>query len=118
MSRQRGAVQLFIRNSTGRTVTLDVPASTSITSVLSKARIRFKEVSGQHRHALFFGGTPLEPGRRLSDYNVYNHATIQLLSLQHGGMMSGSESSDFDDSDNSVYDESDLEVIDANTVQP
>ena len=86
VSRQRGALQLFIRNSADRTVTLDVRASASISSVMSKALIRFKEWAGQHRHALFFGGTPLEPGRRLSDYSVCNHASLQLLSLLLGGM--------------------------------
>ena len=79
-------MQLFVRNSAGRTVTLDVLASTSITSVLSKALIRFKEWAGQRRHAMFFGGTPLEPGRRLSDYNVFDHATLQLMSFLVGGM--------------------------------
>ena len=84
--RQRGALQLFIRNSADRTVTLDVPASASITSVLSKALIRFKEWAGQRRHALFFGGTPLAPGRSLSDYGMCNHATLELMSLLVGGM--------------------------------
>ena len=106
-------MQLFVRDSADRTVTLDVLASASITSVLSKTVIRFKGWAGQHRHALFLGGTPLEPGRSLSDYSVFNHATLQLLSLQRGGMLSDSESSKFDDSD---FDESDLEVMDVNPV--
>ena len=79
-------MQLFVRISAGRTVTLDVLASTPITSVLSKALTCFKEWGGQHRHALFFGGTPLERGRRLSDYSVLNYATLQLISLRFGGM--------------------------------
>ena len=105
MPRQLGALQLFIRNSADRTVTLDVPASASIGSVLSKALIRFEGWAGQHRHSLFFGGAPLEPGRRLSDYSVFNHATLQLLSLQLGGMWSDS-------------DWSDSEVMDAYAVEP
>ena len=86
MPHQRGAMHLFVRNSADRTVTLDVLASEPITSVLSKVLIRFNDWSGQHRQGLFFGGTPLESGRRLSDYNVFNHATLQLLSLLLGGM--------------------------------
>ena len=79
-------MQLFVRNSADRTVTLDVLASASITSVLNKVLIRFEEGSGQRRHALFFGGTPLGPGRTLADYEVFNHATLELMSLQLGGM--------------------------------
>ena len=86
ISRQRGPLQLFVRISADRTVTLDVLASASITSVRSKALTRFKEGAGQYCHALFFGGTPLEPGSSLSDYNVFNHATLELLSLLIGGM--------------------------------
>ena len=84
--RQHGAMQLFIRNSADRMITLDVFPSASITSLLSKALSRFKEWSRQHRHVLFFRGTPLEPGRRLSEYSVFNHATLSLLSLLLGGM--------------------------------
>ena len=86
VSRQRDVMQLFVRNSAGETVTLDVLPSESIARVLSKSLIRFKEGTGQHRHSLFFGGTPLQSGRRLSDYNVFNHASLQLLTLLFGGM--------------------------------
>ena len=92
VSRQRGDLQLFVRNSANRIVTLDVPASASITSVLSKALIRFKGWAGQRRHDLFFGGTPLEPGRSLLDYTVFNYATLQLMSFLVGGMEAGSTS--------------------------
>ena len=98
-------MQLFVRNSAGQTVTLSVPASASIGSVLSKVLMRFEGWAGQHRQALSFGGTPLEPGRRLSEYSVFNHATLQLLSLQLGGMWSDS-------------DWSDSEVMDAYAVEP
>ena len=88
--RQRAALQLFIYNSVGHTITLDVLPSASVTDVLSKIQIVFKQNSRQHRHGLFFGGTPLETGRRLSDYGVCNHATLQFLSLLRGGMKNAS----------------------------
>ena len=86
VSRHRGALQLFVRNSADRTVTLHVLASWSITSVLSKALIRFKGWAGQHRHGLLFGGTPLESERRLWEYGIFDHTTLQLMSLLCGGM--------------------------------
>lgn len=76
------SMQIFVRKFDGKTITLNVTANETVSSVKQKIQQKTSVPAAQQR--LVFGGRQLDAGRLL-DYQIRNNSTLELQGRLRGG---------------------------------
>ena len=71
------AFTIFVKDTTGQTLTLEVKASDTVANV--KTKIQDREGIPPDRQCLVFAGRPLDDACTLQDYNIQQESTIDML---------------------------------------
>ena len=74
-------MQIFVRTLTGKTITLEVQARSTIDNV--KGQIQHGEGIPPDQQSLIFAGKKLEDGHALSDYDILNLSHVELVPSKH-----------------------------------
>ena len=77
-------IEIFLKGPADETITLTVATSDSVENV--KCKIQVMKGVPPEQQRLLFAEAEMRDGRVLSDYNVQNESTVQLLVRPKGGM--------------------------------
>ena len=75
--RLQGVMQIFVRNMSGKTFTLEVKASDTIKNL--RTAIEDKEGTAPYQQRLVFAGKMLEDDKTLSDYDIQHQSTLLVV---------------------------------------